>query len=283
MLRQISDVDFGAIILHLHTQYGLKLNEPFTLKQITTWSKEDKKLRTLIVKPSWKAFLQTNPGMELTLQNLLNYGRQKDIKGAGVKKSKIGEFVLGSDLRIHYDEWTWPYQRFFVNPNQSAHEETTFRNFVFRVDWVSAAAYMGELDLEETQKNLLNHRYHPNSKKGGVLTVGWIRYTVLREQNAVVVDEIQSDLITELKDGQSLLKGWERFILWHFMMFAKKHLHYEKILMPTSTTRRYAYQSLALPEELAAELYDDLPKALGATQQVTVKFNKQQGKFWVLQ
>lgn len=192
--------------------------------------------------------------------------------------------------RITKDLSTWTgAQRFITNLDNHVLQ--------FNIDWDWLKDYLKELDdygtdlhLDHSSNEILNYiknSNHPTSRTK--LTLGWCRFTLLKpgliqegqwkqtpedidkevwkktthnvlfiEEKSVILDEIQTDMNDDRFLSESLMQGWEVYMMQKFIYFIRGSLKVRRIYMPNYETKQNAYG--ASPP---MSLYKELPNKFG--------------------
>jgi hypothetical protein len=237
-------------------------------------AKTEPALAAVLMRPEVQEFIKAGQGRDFTIQDVIDYSV---IRPLPEKARRCADLLPGRDIRVSYDEWTWPYQRIITSPKGV---KNPVKNYVFRLDWLTAADYFGAEVLDVLKRAVKLKTFHPNNHATPGITLGWVRYSIWKAKDAVVMDEIQSDI------GPALRKlnfpGWAEKVAWYFLTFCFQHLRHERILIPDAKTKVTVYGS-RLAQETADLLYEKLPKRLGALpDKLHISVHGKPADFWVV-
>jgi hypothetical protein len=190
----------------------------------------------------------------------------------------IQQLKLGTDLKILVKKVSTD-QRVFADK----------QNYAFQLVWTTPAAgsipssedearrAYGERPASPTMRTYL---YGPNThaetgipdpgeeysgtfiKQGIVLA--WIRFTVLPEEDGVVLDEVQTDMTNRqyelLGSENGFMQGWEHLTMKYFLHYVRKVLKYQKVFAPTPAAKVGRYRAMAtvpVLNDFYSTLWDD--------------------------
>lgn len=180
-----------------------------------------------------------------------------DIENLSFELENKESLLQNKNIEITHSTWNGT-QRYF-------NDEV---NYVFQVN---LKPFKNKEILDShPKKDILNYyitkgSIHPTSKI--TLTLAWVRYTFSKEQNAIILDEIQTDLTgDDYKLGDDLMDGWDEFSMKLFIQYVRKQYKVRKIYMPTYDTRtdlKYYPQKDKYTKLPPMHLYKELPNKFG--------------------
>ena len=255
-LREIDDETLYFVAHYLSQLFNVK--EKISLKEIKKLSIKDINFGSKFSKTVMKSFIQKFSN-SFSVIDIYEYAKNLKTSNSIDEKSVKS---IANQLKIDFSVWDEGIQSIFDNR----------LNYVIQFNWDEygkdllsrekeiLANHSGDpQDYANNEMNLLayiKNSNHPTSRKS--LTLAWCRYTIFNELNAVVLDEIQTDLDNEKFLGRSFMKGWEVIIMRKFIDFVRHKLHYQKILMPTYDTKIDKYDA-----NPPMYLYKELPNKFG--------------------
>ena len=235
-------------------------DDKISIKELKKEVKSDRYLGRLFSKKDGRNFLMKFSN-GFSISDIIKYDEENNSNDNFLKSLK-----MNSDLEIGFTVWTGD-QRIFQEKNYvfqlNFSKEITERliedssNDEYEVSGEHDGVYH---QIATSNKNNLNayisKSNHPTSRSR--LTMGWIRFTLFPEKHGLVIDEIQTDLDDEKFLGKEIMNGWEDILMNTFIKYVRNKLNYQKIYMPTYSTKLDVYDSTP-----PMRLYKDLPNKFG--------------------
>lgn len=245
-INSIKDSSLYELTFQLMKRGFIK-SEFIDIKKFQKIRKADSVIDNLSQKPMFKLFLQKySNGFKLT--DVAQYDKEYSVK--------IDNFCDNKYVEIKHFKWNGS-QVLFEDPN-----------YVFQINLKPTAydSILTTLSADDliSLKELQTKSVHPNSKDS--ITLGWVRYTITKddenmfdfELNSCVIDELQSDLKKKLPSIAEYANDWETFCLGLFIKYARTVLKVRKFYMPTKDGKDKFYET-----DVPVYLYKDIPKKFG--------------------